>query len=111
MDGIEHELVAIIGPYMTGDLDGAIDYAHAGIGGQQSQRLIHGPWRDGVAVEIEANVDGLVRTDRLDPVSGERMQSRRQQTGLFFREGFGDRAMITARPGPLMSDLVEPDQS
>src|ERR1035441_9108743 len=67
-------------------------------------------WRDGIVVEIEANVDGLVRTHRFDPVGGERMQSRGQQPRLFFREGFGDGAVVAARPTPLMRDLIAPEQ-
>src|SRR3954447_25036500 len=39
------------------------------------------------------------------------MLSGRQQTGLFFCEGFGDRAMIAARPAPLMRHLIAPEQS
>ena len=111
MDGIEHELVAIIGACMAGDLDGAIENAHAGIGSHQRQLPADGFRRDGVVVEIEANIDGLVRTHRLDPVGGERMQGRGQQTGLFFGEGFADRAVVAARPAPLMSDLIAPEQS
>ena len=38
------------------------------------------------------------------------MQSRRQQTGPFFIEGLGDGAVVPARPAPLMSDLIAPEQ-
>src|SRR5450759_5559047 len=96
MGGIEHELVAIIGACMASDLDGAIDDAYASIGGQQSQVPADRFRRDGIVVEIEANVDGLVRTHRFDPVSGERMQSRGQQPRLFFRKG----CLLYTSPSP-----------
>ena len=39
------------------------------------------------------------------------MQSGRQQPRLFFGESFGDGAIVTARPAPLVRDLIAPEQS
>ena len=109
MRGIEHELVAIIGAYMAGDLEGAIENAHTDIGGDQGQLASNRFRRDGVIVEIEAHIDGLARAHGLDPVGGERMQRRRQQAGLFFTKSLGDSAVVAARPAPLMRDLISPE--
>ena len=39
------------------------------------------------------------------------MQRRRQQARLFFGEDIGDRAVVAARPAPLVRDLIAPEQS
>ena len=78
MSVIEHELMAVISAPMTGDLDWAIENAHACIGSHQGQLASDRFRRDGVIVEIEADIDGLARAHGLDPVGGERMQRGRQ---------------------------------
>ena len=85
MSGIEHQLVAIIGARMAGDLERAIENAHGGIGGHQGQRTADRFRRDGVIVEIEAHIDGLVRTHGLDPVGGEGMQRQEAANGAVLR--------------------------
>ena len=72
------------------------------------QRPADGFRRDGVIVEIEAHVDGFVRTHGLDAVGGERMQRRRQQAGLLFGEDLRDGAAVVARPAALMRHLIAP---
>src|ERR1700735_3210567 len=52
MSGIEHEVVAIIGTYMAGDLDKTIENTHAGIGCHQGQLAPNGLRRDGVIVKV-----------------------------------------------------------
>src|SRR5439155_1183895 len=80
MRRIEHGLVAVITADMTSDLDRSIQNAHAGIGSQQGQLPADRLRRNGIVVEIEAHIDGLAGTHRLDAIGGERMQSGRQQT-------------------------------
>ena len=64
--------------------------------------------RDGVVVEIEANIDGLVGAHGLDSISGERMQCRRKQPRPLLLEDFGDSEVIASRPAPL---VAQPDPS
>jgi hypothetical protein len=58
---------------VTGEFDGAIEDAHDSVGGDKCQLFSDCFGRDGVIVEIEADIDGLVRTHGLDPVGGKRM--------------------------------------
>ena len=85
MRGIEHQLVAVIGARMAGDLDGAIENAHAWYRRPPGQLASDRFRRDGVIVEIEAHIDGLVRAHRLDPVGGERMQRQEAASGAVLR--------------------------
>ena len=110
MRGIEHELVAVVAACMPRDLERAIENPYGDIGGHQGQLATDRFRRDGVIVEIEANIDGLARAYGLDPVGGEDVQRRRQQAGLFFCKNVGDRAVIAARPSPLVRNLVAPEQ-
>ena len=71
MRGIEHQLVAVVGAAMAGDLGSAIENAHGGVGGDQGQRAADGFRRDGVIVEIEAHIDGLARAHGLDRSVGK----------------------------------------
>src|SRR5713226_70430 len=111
MSGIEHELVAIVGAYMASDLDGTVENTHAGIGCNQGQLASNRLRRDGVIVEIEANIDGLVGANGLDSIGGERMQRRRKQPRPLLLEDFGDSEVIAARPAPLVRNLISPEQS
>ena len=52
---------------------------------------------------------GPARAYGLDPVGGEGVQRRRQQARLFFGEDVGDRAVVAARPAPLVRDLIAPE--
>jgi len=65
--------------------------------------------RDGVIVEIEAHIDGLMRAHGLDPVGGEGVRRRRQQAALFFGEDIGDCPVITARPTALVRGMIAPE--
>ena len=109
MRGIEHELVTIIGPCMTGDFEGAIENPYRDIGGDQSQLASDRFRRDGIIVEIETNIDGLARAYGLDAVGREGVLRRRQQAGLFFGEDVGDRAVVSARLSPFVGDLIAPE--
>src|SRR6202043_2672419 len=66
--------------------------------------------RNGVIVEVEADIDRLRRADWHDQISPERMKGRRQKGGLLFGEDPGNGAAVVSRPGALMSDLIAPDQ-
>ena len=90
-------------------IHGAIEDPHQGVGSHQCQEAPDGFRRNGVIVEIEADIDGLVRTHSFDSVGGERMQRRGQQAGLFLSEDFGDRPMVAAGPAPLVRDLIAPE--
>lgn len=59
MRGIKHELTAIVGARVTRNLVGAIQNAHECIGGGQSQLPPHGFGRDGILIQIEADIDGF----------------------------------------------------
>src|SRR5712692_5106452 len=109
MRGIEYELVAVVAACMPRDLERAIENPYGDIGGHQGQLATDRFRRDGVIVEIEANIDGLARAYGLDPVAGEGVQRRRQQARLFFGEDLGDCVMVAARPAPLVRDLVAPE--
>src|SRR6266403_1452912 len=111
MRGIEHQLVAVIGTYMAGDLDGTIENTQAGIGCNQDQLASDRLRRDGIIVEVEANIDGLVGAHGLDSIGGERMQRGRKQARPLLLEDFGDSEVIAARPAPLVRDLISPEQS
>src|SRR5664279_678585 len=111
MSGIEHQLVAIVGTYVAGNLDGTIENTHAGIGCNQGQ-LASKRWRrDGVIVEIKANINGLVGAHDLDSIGWERVQRGRKQPRPLLLEDFGDSDVIAAWPAPLMGDLISPEQS
>ena len=110
MRRIERQLVAIIRAMVPGDLEGAIENPYRDIAGHYSQWPSDRLRRDRVIVEIEANIDGLVRAHGLDPVGGESVQRRRQQPGLFFGEDIGQRAVIAAGPATLVCDLIAPEQ-
>ena len=66
--------------------------------------------RDGVIVEIKADVDGLGGTNGKNQIGVEGMEGQRQQARLFFGEGLRHGAGIVAGPGALMGDLVPPEE-
>src|SRR5258708_37150752 len=107
---IEHRLMAVVAAAMAGDLLASVQDANQGIRCYEGQLAADRFWRDGVIVEVEANVDGLGRTNWQNQVGIERMRGQGQQTGLFFAEGFGHSAPIIARPRALMGDLIPPQQ-
>src|ERR1700683_233598 len=108
MRWIEHGLVSVITADMTSDLDRAIQNAHAGRGSQQRQLPADRFRRNGIVVEIEAHIDGLTGTHRLDAIGGERVQSGRQQTRLLFGEHIGHGAVVASGPAALMRHLIAP---
>src|ERR1700694_4486428 len=55
--GIKHQLPAIVGAAMVGDLLGTIQDAHSRFGSHQSERASHGLGRDGIVIQVETNVD------------------------------------------------------
>ena|ERR1700730_17154015 len=109
MGGIEHESLAVVGAYMASDLEGAINDAHAGIGAQQSQLPADRFRRDGIAVEIEANIVVFCeRTVSIRPVENE------CRAGGSKRDCSSAKASATVRwsppmPAPLTSDLITPE--
>src|SRR5438128_411248 len=109
MSGIEHQLVAIVGAYMASDLDGTIENTHAGIGSNQGQLPPDRLRRDGIIVEIEANIDGLMGAHGLDSIGRKRMQRMRKQPRPLLLEDFGYSEVIAARPTPLVRDLISPE--
>ena len=66
-------------------------------------RRLPAEWR---IVEIEANIDGLVRPHSFDPAGGERTRRRGSKRELFLSEDIGDRAMVAAVNAPLECDLI-----
>ena len=96
---------------MAGNLQRAIQDAHCRVGGHQGERAIDGFRRNRVIVEIEANIDGLVRAHGLDPVRAEGMARRSQQPRLLIGKGLLDGAAILSWPAPLMRYLIAPQPS
>src|SRR5450631_4357850 len=105
---IQHWLVTIVTAAMAGDLGGAIQNPHQRVGGHQRQLSAHSLGRDGVVVEIEANIDGLGGAYRDDQIRAEWGRRGRQQAQLFLVEDLFDCAGTVSRPGPLMGDLIPP---
>ncbi len=66
--------------------------------------------RNGVIVEIEADIDRLGRTNRQNEIGPGRMSGRRQQARLFFGKDLGNGAAVVSGPGALMRDLIAPEQ-
>jgi hypothetical protein len=48
------------------------------------------------------------RSHRNDPIRGEGVQWKRQQTRLFLGEGLGDSTAVVSRPGARRCDLITP---
>src|ERR1700689_4878482 len=111
MSGIEHQLVAIIGTYVAGDLAGTIENAHAGIGRDQGQLAPYRLRRNRVIIEVEANIDGLGGVHGLDSIGGERMPRGSKQPRPLLLEDFGDSEVIAARPAPWVRHLISPEES
>ena len=84
MNRIEYKLVPVLGAHMLGNLERAVENAHSDIGSGQGQLASDGFRRNGVVVEIEANIDGFPRAYGLDSIGCERMQGRSQQWRLLF---------------------------
>src|SRR5262249_2956164 len=111
MHGVQHLLLPVIAARMTRQFDGAIQDAERGVGGHQGERTADRFRRDGVIIEVEAHVDRLAGTDRLDAVGVEQMQGRRQQTRLLVAEDFRHGTAVLSRPAPLMRHLIAPQPS
>jgi hypothetical protein len=107
---IEHRLVAVVAAAMAGDLLASVQDANQGVGSYKGKLAPHCFRRDGVIVEIEANIDGFGRTHGQNQIGVERMRGQRQQARLFFSEGFGHGAPIVARPEAPMGHLIPPQQ-
>jgi len=95
---------------MSRDLNGAVQDAYVGVGGQQGQRPADGLGRDGIVVAIETHVDSLAGAHRLDPIGVAEMERQRQQARLFFGEGLGHGACAIVGPTTLVRHLIPPHQ-
>ena len=80
MRGIQHRLLPVIAAPVACDFYGAIQDANLGVGSDQGQRKAHGFWRDGVVIEIEADINGLCRVHIHDAIGVGRMKRQRQQS-------------------------------
>ena len=107
---IEHNLMAVVATAMAGDLLASVQDANHSVGCDEGKLTPYRVRRDGVIVEVEAHIDGLGRTNRQHQVGVERMRGQRQQTRLFFSEGFGYSAPIISRPWTPMGNLIPPQQ-
>src|SRR3990172_11690725 len=106
--GILDLAVAVVAPPVASDFACAIEDADRGLGRNQAERTAHGAGRDRVVVEIEADVDGLVRPDRGDEVGLEGMDGQRQKVRRLLLEGLGHGLAIVSRPAALPRHLVTP---
>ena len=77
MRGIEHELVAVKRAPMAGQFHRTIENAHGSSGGQQGELSADGLRRNGVIIEVKADIDGFMSAHGLDAVGGKGVQRRR----------------------------------
>src|SRR3974377_2618404 len=94
MSRIQPLLMPVIAAVMTGDFLGSVQEANPGIGGNQGEWAANGLGRDGVIVEVKADVDGLGGTNGKNQIGIEGMLRQRQQARLFFGEGLREGAGI-----------------
>ena len=76
MAGIEHLLLTVVGAGMTSDLARAVQQPDGDIGSHQRERPADSLRRDGVIVQIEADVDRLAGAHGFDPVGVEAMDGQ-----------------------------------
>src|ERR1035437_662106 len=105
---IQHRLVAVVAAAMTGDHLVSVEDTNPCVGGDQGEWTSNRIWRDGVVIEIKADIDGLGRTNGNHQIGVEGMEWQRQQARLFFGERLRHGATIVSWPGALMCDLVSP---
>ena len=94
---------------MPRDLLGSVQDTNPGVGGDQGEGTANGLGRDGIIVEIKADIDGLGGTNGKNQIGVEGMERQRQQARLFFDEGLRHGAGIVPGPGALMRARGGPD--
>ena len=106
---VEHLLPAVIGTAVPGNLLGCRRECGPWIPKRRSASWsADGCRRNGVIVQVKADIDGLARPNGDEQIRVEPVCGQGQQTRLFFREGFRHGAVIASRPGAAVSYPVTP---
>src|SRR5277367_6753399 len=87
-----HDLKAVVGAAVTSYDAVAVDESHLLLRRDERERLLHEGVRDGVVVEIEADVRRLARRHRPHEVALEGMLRQREQARPLLGERLGDQA-------------------
>jgi len=88
-----------------GDFGRVVEQAHGEGRGYQRERAAGGGRRDGVVVEVEADVEGFAGADGADQVGAKGMGGKSQQARFFQLEDLGHGAGVITGPVALVRDL------
>ncbi len=103
-------LMPAIGASMTRHLGGAIEDSDLRVGSKQREWPAYECMRNRIVVLVEADIDGLGRSDRAHEVGVEGMDRQFHQSENLLRESLFNRHAVVLGPWPLGGDFTSPHQ-